>query len=125
MLREGMLAEVGRGRANSDQAGQARSPAVDMANVNYEVTKRGIVRLAAYGIHIEKIRGSRRRFAGACLDWTQRKPHLGGALAVAITSRLFELGWIERGTRLRSVVVTPAGREGLAATFGWPGESGD
>jgi hypothetical protein len=62
---------------------------------------------------------SRRRFAGACLDWTQRRPHLGGALAAAITARLFELGWIERGPLLRAVRVTPEGREGLAATFGW------
>jgi hypothetical protein len=80
--------------------------------------------LGPFGIQIKEIRTSRRRFAGACLDWTQRRPHLGGALAAAITARLFELGWIERGTRLRSVVVTPEGREGLAATFGWHSESG-
>ena len=46
------------------------------------------------------------------------------ALAAAITTRLFELGWIERGSvgskgqRRRSVRVTPAGAEGLARTFG-------
>jgi DNA-binding transcriptional ArsR family regulator len=124
MLREGLLAETGRSRARSGQAGDSDWPAVDMASVNYDVTERGVARLAPYGIQIQKITGSRRRFAGACLDWTQRKPHLGGALAAAITSRLFELGWIERGTRLRSVVVTPEGREGLAAAFGWRSESG-
>jgi DNA-binding transcriptional ArsR family regulator len=123
MLREELLTETGRGRGSGSRAGDSDSewPAVDMASVNYEVTKRGAFRLAAFGLQVQEISGSRRRFAGACLDWTQRKPHLGGALAAAITSRLFELGWIERGTRLRSVVVTPRGREGLAATFGWPG----
>ena len=67
------------------------------------------------------VRRSRRRFAGTCIDWTQRRRHLNGALAAAITSRLFELGWIERGSpgqRRRSVRVTPAGIEGLASTFG-------
>jgi hypothetical protein len=66
------------------------------------------------------VRATRRRFAGACLDWTQRQPHLGGSLGAALTTRMFELGWIERGKRVRSVQVTPDGREGLAATFGWP-----
>jgi hypothetical protein len=61
---------------------------------------------------------SRRHFAGTCIDWTQRRRHLNGALAAAITSRLFELGWIERAQRRRSVRVTPAGIEGLACTFG-------
>jgi DNA-binding transcriptional ArsR family regulator len=121
MLREGLLTETGHSRARSDQAGGSNWPAVDMASVNYEVTKRGVACLAPFGIQIQEISGSRRRFAGACLDWTQRKPHLGGALAAAITTRLFDLGWIERGTRLRSVVVTAEGREGLTATFGWPG----
>ena len=51
----------------------------------------------------------------------QRRGHLNGVLAAAITARLFELGWIERGSlgqRRRSVRVTPAGAEGLARTFG-------
>jgi hypothetical protein len=70
------------------------------------------------GVHgaLEK---TRRRFAGACLDWTERKPHLNGALGAAMTARLLGLGWIERGTRRRAVRVTPADRDGLVATFGW------
>ncbi len=49
----------------------------------------------------------------------ERAPHLGGALGAAITARLLGLGWIERGTRRRAVRITRAGRDGLAATFGW------
>jgi hypothetical protein len=37
----------------------------------------------------------------------------------AMTARLLGLGWVERGSRRRAVRVTPAGREGPAATFGW------
>ena len=53
--------------------------------------------------------------------WTGRSAgaHLGGGLAAAITARLFELGWIERGPRVRSVRVTPDGQQKLATTFGW------
>ena len=68
---------------------------------------------------VAEVRRSRRRFAGSCLDWTQRRPHLSGALGAAITGQLLRLGWIERGTVRRSMRVTPAGRDGLAATFGW------
>jgi hypothetical protein len=75
--------------------------------------------LTSFGLNIGALERTRRRFAGACLDWTERKPHLNGALGAAVTARLLGLGWIERGVRRRAVQVTPAGREGLAATFGW------
>ncbi len=74
--------------------------------------------LGSFGINVTEVRRSRRHFAGTCIDWTQRRGHLNGALAAAITARLFELGWIEHGQRRRSVRVTPAGAEGLALTFG-------
>jgi DNA-binding transcriptional ArsR family regulator len=122
LLREGLLAEAGGASAGSigDEPGGGGGPVTEMAAVRYHVTQRGTARLAPFGIeNLEAMRVSRRRFAGACLDWTQRRPHLGGSLAAAVTTRLFELGWIERGPRLRSVRVTPAGRDGLAATFGW------
>jgi hypothetical protein len=87
------------------------------------VTAGGLATLSAFGLNIAVLQRTRRRFAGACLDWTERKPHLNGALGAAITARLLGLGWIERGQRRRAVRVTPAGAEGLAATFGWSPES--
>src|SRR5689334_10451952 len=85
----------------------------------FEVTADGMATLTSFGLNIGALEKTRRRFAGACLDWTERKPHLNGALGAAVTARLLGLGWIERGTRRRAVRVTPAGRDGLAATFGW------
>jgi DNA-binding transcriptional ArsR family regulator len=86
-----------------------------------DVTAAGEDTLAAFGVNVPNVRTSRRRFAGACLDWTERRPHLNGALGAAITARLLELRWIERDAHRRAVRVTRAGREGLAATFGWVG----
>jgi DNA-binding transcriptional ArsR family regulator len=88
------------------------------ADSRFEVTGAGAGTLGSFGLNIGEIRRSRRRFAGTCIDWTQRRWHLNGALAAAITTRLFELGWIEHGQRRRSVRITPAGAEGLASTFG-------
>jgi hypothetical protein len=89
-----------------------------LSALRFEITGAGAKALGSFGLNTLQIRRSRRRFAGACIDWTQRRRHLNGALAAAITSRLFDLGWIERGPRRRSVRVTPAGIEGLACTFG-------
>jgi hypothetical protein len=90
----------------------------DTAAIRYEVTGAGEKQLSTFGIDIDEVRRERRRFAGECIDWTQRRGHLNGALAAAITARLFALGWIERGQRRRSVHVTEAGAAGLSETFG-------
>jgi DNA-binding transcriptional ArsR family regulator len=90
----------------------------DTSAVRFEITGAGAKGLGSFGLDMLQIRRSCRHFAGTCIDWTQRRGHLNGALAAAITTRLFDLGWIERGPRRRSVRVTPAGIEGLACTFG-------
>jgi DNA-binding transcriptional ArsR family regulator len=105
----------------------AQEPAVPQAQVtpaDFDVTAAGESVLEAFGVHVFSLRRSRRRFAGSCLDWTERRPHLNGALGAAITARLLERGWIERGLHRRAVRVTPAGRQGLAATFGCADHAG-
>ena len=67
---------------------------------------------------LRPLRGARRRFARECLDWTERRPHLNGALGAALTARMIELGWFERGSTRRALVVTEAGHRGLADLFG-------
>lgn len=114
MLRRGLLQEQSSGRTDRSDTSARR----------FEVTGAGARTLGSFGLNIAGVRRSRRRFAGSCIDWnpnSQRRGHLNGALAAAVTTRLFELGWIERGSvgqRRRSVRVTPAGTEGLARTFG-------
>jgi hypothetical protein len=90
----------------------------DSASTRFVVTGAGARTLDSFGINVTEVRRSRRRFAGECIDWTQRRGHLNGALAAAITARLFEVGWIARGARRRSVLITAAGAQGLADTFG-------
>jgi DNA-binding transcriptional ArsR family regulator len=108
LLRRGLIKEERFGRTSMGDSSQSR----------FEVTGAGAGTLGSFGLNIKEIRRSRRHFAGKCIDWTQRRGHLNGALAAAITTRLFELAWVEHGPRRRSVRITPAGAEGLAATFG-------
>lgn len=84
----------------------------------YEVTVKGEERLEALGLDVAGLRKARRRFAWQCLDWTERRPHLNGALGTALTDRMIELGWFERGTTRRALLVTEAGHRGLADSFG-------
>jgi hypothetical protein len=53
-----------------------------------------------------------------CLDWSERRPHVGGPFGKAFAARCFALGWIERMSNSRAVSVTPSGRLGLADRFG-------
>ena len=107
LLRRGLLEEK-----------SGRTDRGDTSSHRFEVTGAGAKELSSFGLNLLQPRRSRRQFAGACIDWTQRRRHLNGALAAAITSRMFELSWIERGRRRRSVRITPVGFEGLASTFG-------
>jgi DNA-binding transcriptional ArsR family regulator len=87
----------------------------------HDVTETGERLLSRLGVDVAGARRSRRRFAPECLDWTERRAHLGGALGAAITEVLFERGWYRRGSVPRAVVLTDEGREGLAELFSGKG----
>ena len=67
----------------------------------------------AFGIDLAAVRRERRKFAAACLDWTERRPHLGGALGAALWARCVELGWVVRQPGTRAIILTDAGKQGL------------
>jgi DNA-binding transcriptional ArsR family regulator len=69
-------------------------------------------------INLEEIRHSRRPMIRTCLDWTARRPHLGGGLGAALCSSLFDRGWVTRAEWGRGLVVTGAGQRGLDRVLG-------
>jgi hypothetical protein len=54
-------------------------------------------------------RGKTRVLCRPCLDWSERRPHLAGALGAALCARSFEANWIRRVSGSRAVSVTPKG----------------
>lgn len=85
---------------------------------DYEVGSRGERWFAEMGIDLHALRGQRRSFARQCLDWTERTPHVAGALGAALYARLRELGWIAMRPKTRAVRVTFRGAKELQARFG-------
>src|SRR6266571_527747 len=83
-----------------------------------EVTHSGKTFLGELGIDIDAVSRQRRAFCRTCVDWSERRLHIAGAVGAALAQRLLERRWIERVRDGRALVVTPAGRRGLDQSFG-------
>ncbi len=83
----------------------------------YLVTPAGEAWFADFGVDTAPAAG-RRIFARACLDWTERRPHLAGALGARLLHRLFALGWIARTEGGRGWRLTLAGIQGFKRALG-------
>ena len=82
------------------------------------LSRRGEERITELGIDVDRLRGLRRPLTRACLDGTERRPHLAGALGGALTTHFFARGWIVRIPETRAVRVTELGRPELLS-LGW------
>ena len=81
---------------------------------DFRVTPSGAKHLTELGVDLDVARQTRRVFARACVDLTQRRPHIGGALGAALLDLYVERGWILRSRRSRIVSITQKGQ----GTFG-------
>jgi DNA-binding transcriptional ArsR family regulator len=84
----------------------------------YEITASGTNAFEALDIDIEAVRKLRRRFASACLDWSERRPHLGGALGAALLNVALKRKWVVPELDSRALSVTSHGRREVLARFG-------
>lgn len=82
-----------------------------------EVTSTGVKFFSTLGVDLSAARARRRVFCRPCLDWTERRPHIGGAVGAALAQRCFELKWVERIRDSRALRITPAGHRGLMEHF--------
>ena len=61
--------------------------------------------------------GQKRAFCRACLDWSERRHHLAGALGAALLTRFIHLGWAKRARESRVVTITASGERELQKLF--------
>jgi len=84
----------------------------------YDLTVAGEKALDALNLNVEEMRISRRRFAYACLDWSERRPHLGGALGSALLDAAVKRKWVTKDLDSRAIRITNVGRREMLARFG-------
>lgn len=84
----------------------------------YEVSSRGASSFAALGVDVDAARSLRRRFAFGCLDWTERRFHLGGSLGAALLALALKRRWVIQDLDSRALRVTMGGRHELLGRFG-------
>jgi DNA-binding transcriptional ArsR family regulator len=85
---------------------------------DYAIGSRGTKWFANLEIDAGALQNARRKFARRCLDWTERKPHLAGALGAALFDRMIASGWLARRRDTRALRVTERGARELRVRFG-------
>jgi len=101
-----------------NDAFQQRGFLLPIQERQYRITTDGRRWFEKLGIDIVEMKSGRGGFARQCLDWTERRHHLAGALGTALLERLFELKWLARIGKTRAVRVTHKGQEQLNRLLG-------
>jgi DNA-binding transcriptional ArsR family regulator len=84
---------------------------------DYRLTANGMHHFGSLGVDLDAAHAQRRRFACACLDWSERRPHLAGALGAAFLDTVLRRRWLVKETEGRGLRLTPAGRRVLRSRF--------
>lgn len=99
------------------QANRGRTPTGEIARA-YDITPEGERVLASLGIDIAATRVLRRRFAYGCVDWSERKPHIGGALGAELLKFALTRKWVSQDLDSRALQVTRSGQREIQRHFG-------
>jgi DNA-binding transcriptional ArsR family regulator len=94
---------------------------VSGADNAYELTPSGAKGFEALSIDISATRALRRRFAYACVDWSERRPHLGGAVGAALLTVAVKRKWVTQELDSRALTITRVGRREMLTRFGLHG----
>ncbi|MGE7946911.1 ArsR/SmtB family transcription factor [Lysinibacillus sp. NPDC093688] len=81
------------------------------------ITAEGAQFFADFGLDLDDLKRKRRSFSHACLDWSERRYHLAGALGQGMMTHFLSLGWVTRVPAIRAIKVTEKGRAGFKEVF--------
>lgn len=90
---------------------------IELQGRDYVITDHGVLSLIERGIDVQAIKGQRRRLAYPCMDWSERAPHIGGALGAALLELMLKRGWVARQLDSRALNVTAKGQDALLKSF--------
>lgn len=84
----------------------------------YRLSASGDALFLALGIEVEELSTLRRKFACPCLDWSMRRPHLGGSLGAGLLQAALKRKWVTQDLDSRALALTALGRKELNVRFG-------
>jgi DNA-binding transcriptional ArsR family regulator len=96
----------------------ADGPRASIGENAYELTRRGANAFEDLGIDVAATRTLRRRFAYACVDWSERRPHLGGAVGAALLHIALKRKWVVQELDSRALAITRLGQREMQTRFG-------
>lgn len=95
------------------------TPCPTVEDDTYDISETGRKALTALGIDIAATRALRRRFAFACLDWSERRSHLGGAIGAALLNVALKRKWLTQHLDSRALSITNHGKREILSRFGF------
>lgn len=91
---------------------------IEFQGATLAISKPGEAWLAEFGIDMDQFRAQRRILCRACMDWSERRNHLAGALGAALLQRMIDRGWAKREHDSRLVRFRPSGERALGKALG-------
>jgi DNA-binding transcriptional ArsR family regulator len=86
-------------------------------SADYDLTPKGVESLEALGVDVDAARASRRSFAFPCMDWSERRSHVGGAVGAVLLKLALNRKWVVRDLDSRALAITGTGRRELLSRF--------
>ena len=83
----------------------------------FQLTRKGRDFLSGRGIELSGLESLKRPLCRSCMDWSERRPHLGGALGAAILAHVVSEGWAVRGQGQRAVSFSRRGEENFVRWY--------
>ncbi len=108
----------GKRAAEAIRVARAPSDAGKVDVSAYDLTPEGEGAMGTLGVDIEATRALRRRFAYGCVDWSERRPHIAGALGAALLKLVLKRKWVTQDLDSRALRVTRVGERELNRQFG-------
>jgi DNA-binding transcriptional ArsR family regulator len=90
---------------------------IQMSAQGLKLTESGTDWFAGIGVNTDAVARQRRTFCRACLDWSERRHHLAGALGAALLSRVYDFGWASRDQSSRAIRFIPTGERNFQTFF--------
>jgi len=97
-----------------------RRRALRLHGASFDVSSTGEGLFLDLGVDVPaaRVRARRRAFARACQDWSERRPHLAGALGAGLAAAFIDRGWLRQSSQGRALHITDDGRTGLSTALG-------